>query len=231
MVRLEDAVVARLETHGHRFEILIDPHSADRIRSGEINVDDDLAIDQVFKDARKGDKASESAIVEIFGTRDISAIAIEIVKKGQIQLTTEQRRALLEERRNQIVEMIARESINPQTKAPNPPARIAQAIEEAKFHIDPFKSAEDQLPGVLKAIRPILPIKMEKVRIKIRIPGDRYGKVYADLMKNAEVLREEWGRDGSWNAVLQVPAGISNEIIETIGRKVGDSAEVSIIRQ
>ena len=63
MVKVEDSIVARLESHGHKFEILVDPDSTDRIKSGEIDIDKDLAIDEVFKDARKGDKAGEDSYV------------------------------------------------------------------------------------------------------------------------------------------------------------------------
>ncbi len=230
MVRVEDAVVARLEVEGHHFEILVDPDATDRIKNGEINLDEDLALDQVFKDARKGEKASDELIGEVFGTDNISEVAVEIVRRGQIQLTTEQRRAMYEKRRKQIIDTISRESINPQTNAPHPPERIARAMDDAKIHVDPFKSADDQLQGVLKAIRPLLPIRFEKSRIAIKLVGDSYGKLYGDLAKTANIIKEEWGKDGSWMAVVEVPSGIRGDLIDLINRKAKDAAEVKILK-
>ena len=63
MVTLEDAVIARLEYYGEHFEILVDPDLASDFKRGEdIKIEDVLAVEEVFKDARKGDKASEEAM-------------------------------------------------------------------------------------------------------------------------------------------------------------------------
>ncbi|MFG1519303.1 MAG: ribosome assembly factor SBDS [Thermoplasmataceae archaeon] len=230
MVKVEDSIVARLESHGHKFEILVDPDATDKIKAGEIDIDKDLAIDQVFKDAKKGDKAGEDLLKEVFKTTDIAEIAIEIVKKGQIQLTTEQRREMLEKRKKQIVDRISRESMNPQTNSPNPPSRIIQAMEEAKVHVDPFKSADEQLQTVLKAIKPLIPIRFEKAKIAVKLTGDAYGKVYGDLVRGGFITREEWGKDGSWMGVLEVPAGIKGEIIDMLNHKARDNVEIKLLK-
>ena len=230
MVRVEDSIVARLESHGHKFEILVDPDSTDRIRAGKIDVENDLALEQVFKDARKGEKIGDDAIKEVFGTTDISAVATEIVKKGQIQLTTDQRRAMYEKRRKQIVKIISRESINPQTNAPHPPARISQAMEDAKVHVDPFKTANEQVDMVLKALRPIIPIRFEKTKMAVKLIGEAYGKVYGDLAKSGYIIKEEWGSDGSWVGLLEIPSGMQGEIMDSITRKAKDGAEIKILK-
>lgn len=230
MVRVEDAVVARLEVAGHKFEILVDPDSTDRIREGKISVDDDLALDQVFKDAKKGEKAGDELIREVFKSDDIAEIATQIVKRGQIQLTTDQRRQMYEKKRKQIVDIISRESINPQTNAPHPPARISQAMEDAKVHVDPFKTADEQVEMVLKALRPLLPIRFEKSRLAVRLVGDSYGKVYGDLARGGYITKEEWGKDGSWMAILEVPSGLRTDIIDMISRKAGSGADIKILK-
>ncbi|HJK57124.1 MAG TPA: ribosome assembly factor SBDS, partial [Methanocorpusculum sp.] len=38
MISLDDAVTARLETHGLRFEILVDPELADKMRHGDESI-------------------------------------------------------------------------------------------------------------------------------------------------------------------------------------------------
>ena len=230
MVRLEDAIIARLESHGHKFEIFVDPDATDRIKEGKIDVDQDLAIDEVYKDARKGEKAGEEAIKEVFKTSDIKEIATEIVRKGQIELTTDQRRELLERRKKQIIELIVRESINPQTNTPHPAIRIAQAIEEAKVHVDPFKSAGDQLQAILKAIKPILPIRMDKTKLAVKLTGDAYGKVYGDILRTGYLIKEEWGKDGSWMGLLEVPAGIVGDIMRQLSRKSRENVEIRIVK-
>ncbi|MFG1460149.1 MAG: ribosome assembly factor SBDS [Thermoplasmataceae archaeon] len=230
MVKVEDAIVAKLESHGHRFEILVDPEATDRIKEGKIDIDSDLAIEQVFKDSRKGEKAGEETLKEVFGTTDISTVAVEIVKRGEIHLTTDQRREMLEKRKKQIIEMISRESINPQMNAPHPPLRIQQAIEEAKVHIDPFKSANEQLPAVLKAIKPLIPIRMERLKLAVKLVGDSYGRLYGDLARGGYIKKEEWDRSGAWIGLLEIPAGMKGDILDLISRKGKDMAEVKILK-
>ncbi len=232
MVRLEDAIVARYEHGGHHFEILVDPDAIDDIKSGKIeNVIDYLVIDEIFKDARKGDRASEELVKEVFGTTDVNEVAKKIIKHGQVQLTTEQRRKMLEEKKKRIVMEIAKNAINPQTGAPHPPKRIELAMEEAKVHIDPLKSVEEQVPKVLKALRPLIPIRFEKLKIAVKLSGDMYGKAYGDISKMGVILKEEWQRDGSWIGVVEIPAGMQGEFLDMLNKKTHGEVQTKIIRR
>jgi len=101
MVTLENAVVARFSYKEKKFELLVDPEKALELRSGKkIPLDDLLATNEVFKDAKKGDRVSEKELKEAFGTDDLQTVVEDIVKKGVIQLTTDQRRRLLRIRRS-----------------------------------------------------------------------------------------------------------------------------------
>ena len=69
MVKMEDAVIARLDIENESFEILIDPEAAQKFKEGEeVDLIGSLAIDTIFKDSKKGDKASEEKINKTFGT-------------------------------------------------------------------------------------------------------------------------------------------------------------------
>ncbi len=232
MVRLEDAVVARYEFKGHKFEILIDPDVIDDIKAGKItNVVDYLVIDEIFKDARKGERSSEELIKEVFGTIDVNEVAKKIVIKGQVQLTTEQRRKMLVEKKKRIIMEIARNAINPQTGAPHPPQRIELAMEEAKVHIDPLKSVEEQIPVVLKALKPIIPIRFEKIKIAVKLSGDAYGKVYGEIVKMGKILKEEWQSDGSWIGLIELPAGLQGDFLDMLNKKTHGNVQTKILRR
>ena len=138
MVDLDDAIVARLETHGETFEILLDPKVFDLVKQGKkFDIVDYMAVEDVFKNASKGTRPPEDKIKEAFGTEDIAEIAAKIVEKGEIQITAEQRKEMLEAKKNQVIAYIAANAINPQTHTPHPPLRIELALEEAKFQHDP----------------------------------------------------------------------------------------------
>ncbi|MGP6293455.1 ribosome assembly factor SBDS [Caldiplasma sukawensis] len=229
MVKLDDAIIARYEHAGHKFEILVDPDAIEKIREGKLDLEKDIASETVFKDAKKGERAGEDSIKEVFKTDKLEEIVFEIVKKGQIQLTTEQRHRMQESKRKAIINIIAKEGFNPQTNAPNPPSRIEAAMEEAKVHIDPFKPINEQLNYVLKEIKPLIPIRMEKTKIAIRIEGELYGKLYGEINRLGNILKEEWSNDGKWICVLEIPSGMYGEILSEISRRAKDGIEIKKI--
>lgn len=230
MISLDDAVIAILESHGERFEILVDPDIVEKVRSGEVkDIREFLAVEEVFRDAKKGERASEEAIKKVFSTEDINEIALHIIQKGEVHLTTEQRRKMQEEKKKKIVAEIARNAIDPQTKAPHPPQRIEAAMDEARVHIDPFKPAEKQVQKVLDAIRPLIPIKFEKIRVAVKLSGENYGKVYGELVTYGQILREEWQKDGSWIGVVEIPAGIQMEFFDHLNKKTKGDVETKLL--
>jgi ribosome maturation protein SDO1 len=231
MVDLEDAIVARYESHGESFEILIDPAIVQKMKDGkEVNLFENMVIDTIFKNAKKGTRAPEDKIKEIFGTTDATEVAKIIILKGEVQLTTEQRKIMQENKRKRIVEYIARNAMNPQTGTPHPPARIETAMEEAKIHIDPFKSVEAQVPAIMTALRPLIPIKFDKVRIAVKVSGEDYGRCYEDFKHFGKLTKEEWQKDGSWIGVIEMPAGLQTEFFEKVSNKTHGEAETKILK-
>src|SRR4030042_522255 len=175
MVDLDEAIVARYESHGESFEVLIDPKVVQKMKDGrEVDLLEHMVIDTIFKNAKKGTRAPEDKIKEIFGITDPTEVARQIILKGEIQLTTEQRKVMQENKRLRIVEYIARNAMNPQTGGPHPPARIEIAMEEAKVHIDPFKTVEAQAPAIKAALRPLIPIRFDKDRNEVKVSGENY---------------------------------------------------------
>ncbi|AAM01599.1 ribosome assembly factor SBDS [Methanopyrus kandleri] len=231
-VSLEDAVVARLEKGGERFEVLVDPEGARKFREGEdVDVEEILAVEQVFRDARKGERASEQAMEELFGTSDPIKVAEIVIKEGEIQLTAEQRRRMQEEVKRKIIHIIARRAVDPRTGAPHPPERIERAMEEAGVHIDPMKSAEEQVKDVIKQLRPVLPMKFEEVKVAIRIPAKYTGQAMGVVREFGDIEREEWQYDGAWVAVVRLPAGLQDEFFEKLNEITKGDFESKILER
>ncbi|MBC7218582.1 MAG: ribosome assembly factor SBDS [Hadesarchaea archaeon] len=230
MVKLEDAVVARLSSHGTTFEVLVDPELALSLRmGGSVDMRSLLASDKIFKDSKRGDVASEEMIRKVFGTTDVFKVAEQIVKKGEVQVTTEQRRRMREQRLKQVVATIARRAVNPQTGLPHPPARIEAAINEARVHIDEYKSAEEQIPKIVKALTPILPLKFETRRIAIKIPASYVGKVQRTVRDFGTVKQEQWLNDGSWAVVVEIPAGVQGEFFDKLNDLTRGEVETKVL--
>ena len=119
-----------------------------------------MVYDEVYKDAKKGIRASEEEIRKAFGTTDILKIAQTILDNGVVQVTAEQRRRLIEDKKRQIIEFISKNTIDPRTNMPHPPQRIELAMEEVGVAIDPFKDAKEQALAIIEKLRRVIPIKM-----------------------------------------------------------------------
>jgi len=248
MVSLESAIVARWEKSGLRFEVLVDPELPDLVKEAAgrlqregasfdqvlaklrtdpaVGLDDRLASDEIFKDHGKGDRAADENLQKAFGTKETGLVALTIMLKGEVQLTTDQRREMQERKRKQIVALIARNAINPQTGGPHPPLRIETAMKDAKVTVDPFRSVDAQVKDVLDKLRPILPIRFERVSIAIKLPGTEYAKVYTTLRDMGSVQKEEWTNDGSWIGVIEIPAGLQTELYDAVNARTKGRAEV-----
>ncbi|MCL2031901.1 MAG: ribosome assembly factor SBDS [Methanomassiliicoccaceae archaeon] len=230
MVNLDDAIIARLESHGETFEILLDPAVMTFIKQGKkVDLVDYLAVEDVFKNSGKGTRPAEGKVKEVFGTDDISEIAKKIVEKGEVQMTAEQRKEMLEAKRNQVISYIAANAINPQTKLPHPYVRIELALEEAKFHVDPFRPLDKEIDEAMKLLRPLLPIRFEKSKIAIKLKGDDYGRCFDDMVHYGIIEREEWTADGSWIGLMELPAGMVPELTEKLKHKTKGSASIKLI--
>ncbi|WP_457549414.1 ribosome assembly factor SBDS [Archaeoglobus sp.] len=232
MVSLEKAVIARLRKGGEVFEVLVDPYLARDLKEGkEVDFEQLLAVEEVFKDAKKGERVSKEELTKVFGTADVRLIAKKIIIEGEVQITAEQRKEMLEQKRKQIVEYLRRNAVDPRTGAPHPPTRIEMALEQAKVHIDIFKPLEAQIKDIVKALKPILPMRFEEIEIAIKIPPEYTGKAISALYSFGNVIKEEWQRDGSWICVMRIPAGMHGDLLDLLGKVAKGEALTKVLKR
>ena len=228
MVSMDDAVLARMEKGGKRYEILVDPEMVDDFKNEpeSINLDDFLVMDEVFHDARGGERPSEEAIQNTFNTQEIFEITKIILEKGSIQLTTNQRKSMVERMRQKIIHHIHSQAVDPKTKSPHPITRIELALDESRYSVDPFKKLDLQIKDAVDKLKVLIPLSFETVRLAFKIPGTGYGSSQRILRQYQ--VKEGWLEDGSWACVIDCPAGMKGEIIGMI-MKVSSQTEVKEI--
>lgn len=230
MISVDDAVIARLDSHGEHFEVLVDPDRALDVKDGEdVDLDELIAADEVFEDSEKGKRVGDDELNKVFGTNDIKEIVYEIIRTGEVQLTTEQRRNMRQEMRKEIATTIARRAVNPQTDKPHPPKRIKNAMDEAGIHVDEMKDVESQVSDTIDEIKAILPLSIEEVKIAVRVPADHAGEASGKLRDIGELEKEDWGNDGSWRAVVKMPAGLQDKFYKKANSVTKGEVETKII--
>ena len=227
----ERYTIARITRDSEHFEILVKPQPAFSYRLGKTtSISQVLVTENIFTDASKGTRASDERLQKAFRTTDPVKIAEIILKNGILQLTTDQRRRLTEEKRKQIISFVSRHCVDPRTNLPHPPLRIEKAMEQIHFSIDPFKEVEEQAKEIIKLLRPILPLKMEHMSVAVRIPPEHASKVYGTVKGFGTIRKEEWRADGSLSAVIELPAGLYGPFLEKLGEMTRGNVEAKLIK-
>ena len=181
MVNVDEAIIAKYEYCGEHFEILVDPDLAADFRNPDgpdVAIEDLLAVEEIFKDSKKGDKASDEAMNKIFETTDPIEVSKVILEKGTVQLT----------------------------------------------------AVDQQVQTALKAIKPLIPIKIEKAKVAVRLPGSAAGKAYTTIHGFGEIVNEEWQQDGSWIGIIEMPGGLQNSFAAKMAEISGGEAETKVIK-
>jgi ribosome maturation protein SDO1 len=221
----------RLTIEGEKFELLVKPDPALDFKMGKrTDVSNILASDEVYSDANKGTRISDEKLMKYFKTTDPGAIAKIILEKGELNMTAEQRKRLVEDKRKQIVQIITRSYVDPKTHLPHPPTRIENALEQARVVIDPFKKAEEQVKTIIDGLRSILPLKAEQLKLTVTIPPQFAAQSYSVLKSIGELHSEEWQADGSLKAIIEIPAAMQSTLMDRLGSVTKGSAQITVMK-
>ncbi len=226
---MSKTVIAKYIVAGETFEIFVDSDKAYDYITGKLQDPlSALEVEDVFKDANKGDRQSQDKLKKAFNTEDLGKIAGIILKNGNVPLTTEQRNKLLEEKRRQIVNIIATNAIDPRTNAPHTAQRIENAMHESKISIDAFKPASEQIDEIVKKLSIKLPLKFSTVKMEVTIPAQYTNRSYS-VLKQYGLKSERWLNDGSLSVTLEFPAGLQSEFFDKLNNATKGSAITKIV--
>ena len=228
---MADVTVVRYSYDGEKFEILVKPDPALDYKLGKKNdVSSVLISDDIYSDSGKGTKPATEKLLKAFGTEDLTEIAKMILQKGDLNLTTDQRRKMIDEKKKQIVAFIAKTYVDPKTHLPHPPLRIEQAMKDARVSIDPRKNADEQAKDIVEKLRSIIALKSENLQLEIIIPAQYASQSYAVLKSVGSLKKEEWQNNGSLKAILEIPAAARPNVIDRLGSITKGSASVEVIQ-
>jgi len=231
-VDLGDLTLVRYNSHGKRLELIVEPEKAWLYKQGEnIPLDDIVEGYTIFENLSKGLKADGDTLIEIFGTDEDKKVVELMLKKGDLQLTQEQRNQFLKEKRDEIIEFLVTRGVNPKTKAAHPASRIEKAMDEAGVRIDRKEPAADQAMRIIKEIQAILPIVIETATIEFIIPAALSGKMYGQIKGYGDVTKEDWTSSGALTMISKVPAGLVATILEEIRDTSKGKIQASVIKR
>jgi len=228
---MTDVTLVKYSFEGEKFEIMVKPDPALDYKIGKKkDISAILISDDIYTDSGKGTRPSTEKLLKAFNTEDQTKIAEIIMKKGDLNFTTDQRRKMIEEKRKQIVHFIAKTYVDPKTHLPHPPLRIEQAMKDGRVSIDPQKNVDEQVKNIVEKLRSIIALKSENLELEIVIPAQFASQSYAVLKSVGSLKKEEWQNNGSLKAILEIPAAARPNVIDRLGSITKGSATVEVIR-
>tara|TARA_B110001454_G_scaffold70623_1_gene68749 strand:- start:714 stop:1400 length:687 start_codon:yes stop_codon:yes gene_type:complete len=226
-----DVTIVRFSFEGEKFEILVKPDPALEYKLGKkTDISAVLVSEEIYTDSGKGTKPPTEKLLKAFKTEDPTEIAQIIMQKGDLNLTTDQRRKMIEEKRKQIVEFIAKTYVDPRTHLPHPPLRIELAMKDARVSIDPHYSVPEQVKEIVEKLRSIIALKSENIQLEIVIPAQYASQSYSVLKSVGSLKKEEWQNNGSLKAILEIPAAVRPTVIDRLGSITKGSASVEVMQ-
>ena len=226
-----DVTVARYSYEGEKFEILVKPDPALDYKLGKKkDISAVLVSDDIYTDSGKGTKPTNEKLLKAFKTEDLTEIAQIILEKGDLNLTTDQRRKIIDEKKKRIVEYIAKTYVDPKTHLPHPPLRIEQAMKDGRVSVDPQKSVDEQVKDIVENLRSIIALKSENLQLEIIVPAQYASQSYSVLKSVGTLKNEEWQNNGSLKAILEIPAAARPNVIDRLGSITKGSATVEVMK-
>jgi ribosome maturation protein SDO1 len=221
--------IVRFAVEGEKFEILVKPDPALDFKLGKKkDISSIMISEEIYSDSNKGTRASTEKLMKAFKTTDQTAIATMILQKGDLNLTTDQRRKMVSEKHKQIVEFIAKNFVDPRSHLPHPPLRIEQAMDDARVSVDPFRNVDEQTKDIVEQLRSIIPLKSENMLLEILVPAQFAAQSFSVLKSVGSLKKEEWQANGALKVILDIPAAARANVIDRLGSITKGSASVEV---
>jgi len=229
MKNKDTEISIKYKKEGYNFEIIVYLRKAFEYKEGKIkDIREVLAVKEIFKDSKKGERVSSESLKKAFGTTDILEVAKEILENSEIPLPTEYKRELIEEKKKQIIEYIRKIAYDSKNNMPLTYERAKELFEMVKYNVDINKPIEKQAEEVLKEIRKKYPLKIEYKNIKLIVYPNR-SKIIGIIKNKYKIIKENWGE--TYEAILEIPIGLLSEFYSDIGKLCGDDCIVEEIKK
>ena len=221
--------IARIKRKGKIFEIAVDLENALKYRKGEnVTIHEVLISDFIFRDQRKGIKASREELIEAFETDDIYKIAEIILKEGELIVPVELKKEERVKKYKRLIEILSRYGKDAKTKLPIPPQRLKLALEQLKINIKESEPIETQLKDILAQLSKVLPIVVEKRKYRIIVPAQFVPRVYYLVEKSGDIVKEVWLKNGDWVVDIDIYLPVEEFILGKLAKLTNNLVDVRL---
>lgn len=229
--RLTNVAIVRLKKGGKRFEIASYPNKVVSWRNKvETDIDEVLQTHTVFTNVSKGEVAKATELKSIFGTDNQSEICLQILSKGELQVSEKERHAQLESMFRDIATIVADKCVNPETNRPYTVTMIEKAMKDLHFSVKPTRNTKQQALDVIKQFtdKEVIQIQRAYMRLRLSIPGKEGKKLRSKIKKIAKKVEED-DFEEDLEMVVLIDPGCFREIEELLRHETKGKAQIEVL--
>lgn len=206
--RLTNVAVVRLKSHGMRFEIACFKNKVLSWRSRvEKDIDETLQSHTVYNNVSKGVLAKSKDLIAAFGTDDQEKICLEILEKGELQVSGMEREAHLSNQFRDIATIVMQKTVNSETQRPFTISMIERFMREVHFALEPNKSSKKQALELIKELEKKFSIIRAKMRLQLVVPDNQGPNLSAKLEEWGAVIEQSDRTNTMFKVVCQLDPG------------------------
>lgn len=238
MAKVDESCIIRYKKGNDEVEALVEYKSlVSYLENKDSQLDDNFSIYDVFADTKiysdsnKGLVADNETLKHLFANLGEEDMLYEIANKGDPQIPTSYLNELREKKKNQIINYITNETINPQTKRNYSSAAIEEEFEKLKISINPYQNHIHQAEIVFKKLKEKLPIKFDLTTLIIQVPSQYAGKFNNPMRSYGTIQKQFYDEHGSMHMHVQVPTGRLEEVEKFIKDTSKNSASYHVSQE
>ncbi|CAF1000815.1 unnamed protein product [Didymodactylos carnosus] len=231
-IKLTNIATVRLKKGGKRFEIACYRNKVISWRNKEEkDIDEVLQTHTVFSNVSKGQAAKKEDLMAAFNTEDQTKICVEILEKGELQVSDKERQQHFENTYKEIASIVSGKCINPETKRPYTISMIEQAMRDIHYSVNPGRNAKQQALDVIRQLKQSENIKIQQAQMKVQLtlPAKDAKRVKEKVHKLTTNIENEEFMGDSMQMICSIDPGVFREMDEIIRAETKGKGQLELL--
>ena len=198
-----------------KFEVITKEGSVRKYRDGKMGWDNILISDEVYTNWKKGDKPNAKDLKNVFGTSDLQKCLHEIIDKGELQLSSKERKKDYEDKKGEVIYYIHKNYIDPKTHYPHPIHTLETYLEKVNYTIEPQGDTRRQAEDIVKKLQyQGIIFKKGRIDYNLSLNYQYMGKCTNIIHKFADIMSERQTSEGISYDLSIGPSEVDNFMVD-----------------
>jgi len=229
-IRLTNIAVVRLKKGGKRFEIACYPNKVLSWRDGvETDIGEVVQSHSIFINVSKGIVAKKEDLQKCFSNSDEESILLEILNKGDLQVSEKEREHLQEKKFRDIATIVVEKCIDPETKRPFTVGVVERAMRDIHYSVHPTRSTKQQALEVIRLLKDKLSIQRAQMRLALVIPVHEGSKLKEKLGTLLSKIEKEETVDNEYIIDCLIDPGNFRTLSELVKKETKNKGTIEIV--